>query len=406
MGNFISKEDILVEIAVLFKQMDNGKLTIEELEKLVKYSGDLHERTLILRYKAFEEKIFGVRPIVEEIPEEIIEIPEVTTVIIEEESPIMEEIQEEIVNEIIENEPIEEAPLFQMDVKNEPSFGFSLFGDHLEDTKEESNLQENIVSPEEINPTITEIYEEKVELMSNFTEEIEPVIEKVNPIETTIEESTSDRTISEVERAHAENLARYFNKQDENIITDNIVSEPVAPSPSAPSFQKVESFFSPSIEPIKEIQPEPEISEHVFQEEKIESVKIIEEVFIPEPIQNLVSEAVLENTVDEATSFNHSDLAVFIHKYNLVDSSLASQFGVTKIASLIGSFGLNERLQFINELFDGSSENFSNAIKNLDILNSSEQARTKVAELAVTNDWDVESETVTEFIQKIIRRYA
>ena len=406
MGNFISKEDILVEIAVLFKQMDNGKLTIEELEKLVKYSGDLHERTLILRYKAFEEKIFGVRPIVEEIPEEIIEIPEVTTVIIEEESPIMEEIQEEIVNEIIENEPIEEAPLFQMDVKNEPSFGFSLFGDHLEDTKEESNLQENIVSPEEINPTITEIYEEKVELMSNFTEEIEPVIEKVNPIETTIEESTSDRTISEVERAHAENLARYFNKQDENIITDNIVSEPVAPSPSAPSFQKVESFFSPSIEPIKEIQPEPEISEKVFQEEKIESVKIIEEVFIPEPIQNLVSEAVLENTVDEATSFNHSDLAVFIHKYNLVDSSLASQFGVTKIASLIGSFGLNERLQFINELFDGSSENFSNAIKNLDILNSSEQARTKVAELAVTNDWDVESETVTEFIQKIIRRYA
>ena len=406
MGNFISKEDILVEIAVLFKQMDNGKLTIEELEKLVKYSGDLHERTLILRYKAFEEKIFGVRPIVEEIPEEIIEIPEVTTVIIEEESPIMEEIQEEIVNEIIENEPIEEAPLFQMDVKNEPSFGFSLFGDHLEDTKEESNLQENIVSPEEINPTITEIYEEKVELMSNFTEEIEPVIEKVNPIETTIEESTSDRTISEVERAHAENLARYFNKQDENIITNNIVSEPVAPSPSAPSFQKVESFFSPSIEPIKEIQPEPEISEHVFQEEKIESVKIIEEVFIPEPIQNLVSEAVLENTLDEATSFNHSDLAVFIHKYNLVDSSLASQFGVTKIASLIGSFGLNERLQFINELFDGSSENFSNAIKNLDILNSSEQARTKVAELAVTNDWDVESETVTEFIQKIIRRYA
>ena len=117
MGNFISKEDILVEIAVLFKQMDNGKLTIEELEKLVKYSGDLHERTLILRYKAFEEKIFGVRPIVEEIPEEIIEIPEVTTVIIEEESPIMEEIQEEIENENIENEPIEEAPLFQMDVK-------------------------------------------------------------------------------------------------------------------------------------------------------------------------------------------------------------------------------------------------------------------------------------------------
>jgi hypothetical protein len=73
---------------------------------------------------------------------------------------------------------------------------------------------------------------------------------------------------------------------------------------------------------------------------------------------------------------------------------------------LIGSFGLNERLQFINELFDGSSENFSNAIKTLDVQASSENARTKVAEFAVSNNWEVESETVVEFMQKIIRRYA
>ena len=54
MGNFGSKEDILVEIAVLFKQMDNGKLTLDELDDLVNMSRELHERTVILRYKAFE----------------------------------------------------------------------------------------------------------------------------------------------------------------------------------------------------------------------------------------------------------------------------------------------------------------------------------------------------------------
>ena len=74
MGNFISKEDILVEIAVLFKQMDNGNLSIEELEELVKLSRDLNERILILRYKAFEEKVFGVRPVASEIPETVEEI--------------------------------------------------------------------------------------------------------------------------------------------------------------------------------------------------------------------------------------------------------------------------------------------------------------------------------------------
>ena len=36
----------------------------------------------------------------------------------------------------------------------------------------------------------------------------------------------------------------------------------------------------------------------------------------------------------------------------------------------------------------------------------SEAAKSKVAEFAVENNWDVDSETVEEFMQKIVRRYA
>lgn len=422
MGNFISKEDILVEIAVLFKQMDNGKLTIDELEELVKLSRDLHERTLILRYKAFEEKVFGVRPTAVEVPTPVEEtiVPEVAPIeIIEEPIPEIEaEIEDEPIVEqpIIEEEIIDDAPLFKVEVKDEPSFGFSLFGNDLD-------AEEEVIAPVVEMP----IVDEPVRLESEKTPE--PVLEIQNEeavVENTIpfttpepvieaqQEVPVERTMTDVERAHAENLARFMSKQAEIQSTQEIpvveerpiINEPVAPSPSAPTFEKVESFFTPKIEPIKEITPEPEIE--VTQAPLFQQEPIREEVreFIPEPIQEVEIPVVAEEKVGEVSSYSYGDLAQYIHKYNIVDSNLASQIGVTKISSLIGSFGLNERLQFINELFDGSSENFSNAIKTLDVQASSENARTKVAEFAVSNNWEVESETVVEFMQKIIRRYA
>ena len=74
--------------------------------------------------------------------------------------------------------------------------------------------------------------------------------------------------------------------------------------------------------------------------------------------------------------------------------------------TLIGSFTLNERLQFINELFEGSSDSFSSAVKKLDVLDGLDTARNVVAEFALSNDWDLESEIVEDFLVKICRRYA
>jgi len=426
MGNFISKEDILVEIAVLFKQMDNGKLTIDELEELVKLSRDLHERTLILRYKAFEEKVFGVRPTAVEVPTPVEEtvIPEVAPIeVIEEPVPEIEvenEVEPIAEEPIIEEEIVDDAPLFKVEVKDEPSFGFSLFGNDLdaddvvEPVVETPIAQEPTKVETEITPEpVLEIQNEEVVVENTipFTTPETVIPSQPNVIQ---EEAPVERTMTEVERAHAENLARFMSKQAEIQSTEEkpvveekaIINEPVAPSPSAPTFEKVESFFTPKIEPIKEITPEPEIE--VTQAPLFQQEPIREEVteFIPEPIQEVEIPVVAEEKVGEVSSYSYGDLAQYIHKYNIVDSNLASQIGVTKISSLIGSFGLNERLQFINELFDGSSENFSNAIKTLDVQASSENARTKVAEFAVSNNWEVESETVVEFMQKIIRRYA
>jgi hypothetical protein len=79
---------------------------------------------------------------------------------------------------------------------------------------------------------------------------------------------------------------------------------------------------------------------------------------------------------------------------------------MSRLDTLIGSFGLNERLQFINELFEGSSEAFSEAIKTIDSLSGQHEALSRASSLATQYKWDKDSETVEDFVLKIKRRYA
>lgn len=120
---------------------------------------------------------------------------------------------------------------------------------------------------------------------------------------------------------------------------------------------------------------------------------IIEEVISSEATQH---EPLMEEKVTPAASTG----ALF------TDNSLASKLAGGKLSSLVGAFGLNERLRFINNLFDGSSEAFSAAVKELDAQNGGEAAMQRVQSFAAQYNWDQEDESVTEFVTYIQRRYA
>lgn len=98
--------------------------------------------------------------------------------------------------------------------------------------------------------------------------------------------------------------------------------------------------------------------------------------------------------------------ASFLDRFKGPDNSLSSQFAGSKLESLIGAFGLNEKLMFINELFDGSSEMFSDAVKGLDAKASMDEANAMLENLAAEHEWDPEEEAVAEFIIYIQRRHA
>jgi len=98
--------------------LENGDLSLEELNELESVTRQLHERSIILRYKAFEKDVLGAAVATEEVneePEPIAVEPEVTPVIEEEEKEeepafdfaIFDEAEE--VSQEIEEEPVQEV---------------------------------------------------------------------------------------------------------------------------------------------------------------------------------------------------------------------------------------------------------------------------------------------------------
>jgi hypothetical protein len=153
--------------------------------------------------------------------------------------------------------------------------------------------------------------------------------------------------------------------------------------------------FSLFEEPIKE-----EI-EAELQEEEEEHISI----------SHTISEnhgVVEEKTVIEEIKISHSpsDVEALAAKFAKEVKQASTGFQLPKIETLVGSFGLNERLQFINELFDGSSESFADAIKVLDHLSNHDEAFRQAANFAIQYTWEKDSETVTDFLTKLQRRYA
>lgn len=317
MAKFDSKEVLLTKISEIYTEMMNGTIDVQTLDELVSLSEELHQRNIILRYKAFESKVLGVSN-----------------------EPI-----QDVVSEKEEREEISEnsntIPVEEPTIEAAPSISFSLFEDPIiEEKPEEPILPLFDLSSEPIEEPISIIAENEVEA------EIE------NNIETTEESFIEVDTI--------------FNEETQ------VIEEPI-------------------------IHSEEIVTEYEDQSVEIERSTVVEDPQTHEIIQ--------ESHSYEEVSIDEKAIASFMHKFKEIEQQIASQFGISKLETLVGSFGLNERLQYINELFDGSSEAFSEAVKILDNQHSSQNAFLKVAEIGTQNNWDIQSETVEEFMQKIKRRY-
>ena len=162
-------------------------------------------------------------------------------------------------------------------------------------------------------------------------------------------------------------------------------------------------------EPIHEasIPAEDPIHEEEIEEEEQEvedEIQTIEDPIHEEEIEEEIKQEVEEPEAPAAWEPQFSgDQPIWMAE---MEANIRDNRSVFPLESLIGAFTLNEKLQFINELFEGSSDDFSSHIKQLDQLASMDAARNMLAELALTFNWDTESEIVEDFIYKICRRHA
>lgn len=229
-----------------------------------------------------------------------------------------------------------------------------------------------------------------------------------------LSEQELDELVDATHRLHERALIVRYKAKEEKVFgksqaENSASSGPVAPleveSKNHDAVQEVESsaeddfgfelgFFEQEKETIEEA-PSVEKTEQVIEE------KVVTKEDSP-------SEPVVEEVIEES----HFSLPTadgsqnFVSLFKQITQAHGAGVGHSKLESLIGSFGLNERLQYINELFDGSSEQFSEAIKVLDAQSGIDAAYSLAASFAEQNNWMKDSETIVEFIQKLNRRYA
>ncbi len=170
--------------------------------------------------------------------------------------------------------------------------------------------------------------------------------------------------------------------EEEPLPTNEVVSEVEEEDEEIP-FEMVEEHADPIIE-------EEPIAAFVEPVQEMEEVK---EVQTPEP----AFAAPIENT---------QGLHPIYGKLNSNDGTLAARLMSVRLETLKGAFGFNERLQIIQELFNGSNDEFNHLIDQLESIPSKEEARSLVSSYANKYHWDVESQLAIELVQKVERKYA
>ena len=315
------------------EKIENGSIALSELEQLVDSSRELYERLVVIRYNVYKNQVLGTS---NEVVEETISTP----------APVEEML-------------VEETPTTTNEEAEDTSFEFSLF----DEAPEEIVMEETMVEAPVFETPVEEesfIVEETIEVAieNEIVEEEIPVFVAPEPV--------YEQAPIEDEKPFVAASVPPSNFDEVSIPTPVFASAPIDVTPVTPIVPEVPvSFSTPESTPAPVVEPEPVYTNATFTQSH--------------PLEGSIK---------------------------VVEDTVRMKYSIVPLETLIGSFSLNEKLQLINELFGGSSDVFSSAIKRLDALSNLSATRPILAEMAEMHNWDLESETTEEFIFKICRRYA
>jgi hypothetical protein len=209
---------------------------------------------------------------------------------------------------------------------------------------------------------------------------------------------------------------------EDDLNSTAIIEEPKNQLPEQQPFD-LSLFSEEEVEILITPEDSKTIEEHYSETTKIEDEHgITEETSIKEYTATLEEDdSIIVVNKEEVTTINFSNESEerndqnimasdhpMIAKFRKMEKNIRSERAIIPIDSLIGSFTLTEKLQFINTLFKGSSEVFGAATKKLNEQVNMASAILSLVEIAEINSWNFikSPEIIEEFVLKLCRRYA
>ncbi|MBV6643841.1 MAG: hypothetical protein KI790_00240 [Cyclobacteriaceae bacterium] len=206
--------------------------------------------------------------------------------------------------------------------------------------------------------------------------------------------------------------AMYFDQLDlQNVIHDlsNQLSS-VSPVAAEDFFEKDKNVINEpasiddsqvddlTLEDDLEIDEESLEPEHVVTTMQQAEESINEEEEEPEVDEELTEESVNAHFEDETRTVNEE----FQAKVETIGDHLENQ----KVNSIMEAISINHRYMFAQELFDGSNDDFQQAIHHVEQLDTFDDAvEFLVQSYAKDRDWDMNSDEVKELLKVIFRKF-
>jgi hypothetical protein len=219
------------------------------------------------------------------------------------------------------------------------------------------------------------------------------------------------------------NLEPLFNRVEEKI-TENIKENPAIKTPGVWVEEKATKVFEQEVS--RQIEPEIKAAEKIIEKEEVSIVE--NNITAPEIVQETIeieqqevetqqqniqfkSEAIqkeLELEDDEPVDIHNKRLGdSFLKEKSVNDirsddmSKLEHKLSNRPLSSIQSAIGINDRFQYIRELFEGSADNFVKAVADLDSMNDMKEA---VDYLQTNFKWK-KNEASLKFVNLIKRRF-
>jgi len=254
-----------------------------------------------------------------------------------------------------------------------------------------------------IRPRPAVLVEESIQLQSQLTEKEEEESDQLQS-QFSGEDAREQSSVSADEEERLQALSKFEEEVKES--EQSQLSEESEQSPSQLTEKKVEESIQSQLTEKKveeSIQSQSQLTEKEEESVPLQDLEDTEE----DPHQK-ESDVELDDEEEEANNANHRLGDSFLKEKSVNEllagddsGKLEYKISNSPVASLKAAIGINDRYQYIRELFEGNGDKFTKAVSDLDNLNSIQEA---VSYLQQNYKWK-KNETSLKFVTLVKRRF-